>query len=457
MNRLYEGPTHLKLRGTSLTQGQPDALQTARWAVPAYSSGRSTSPSPDPDALRAVTNHALVHAALHSNNPYLRAGVFAVADRAASSARRSGSTHDDKHVTLSLSRSRSPSIGLGAPLMKPTPQGSTRNSNTAAASRPTQPTKRQTSLDATTPTPCSIRKRGQSEVTSDQRARARRSSTLISNRLKHSVDHHTSKHDDYEYQTCLSDEEESNVLITDGTVMEAIASSPSTLRRRRGHNWSSHEPGDAHEDYLTSSSNDAGRMVAFAPNVARPSDNMTKVVAHHRTTHNAADPTGAPPQRSEDMFEKLMDHFSSNFGLIRPSSDYVVLTLTTKSPAKATPRRAIATPPHVAANIPTVVEDVQESQMAPVFVSFAASPDRRAPMQISSGTTTSTHAPLDVSEKLTQLTFTCTYCHAKHMRGLQCSRCQRPLPQLRRCGDCASWMRGRFCSACGARQPAEEC
>ncbi|CUG82098.1 Hypothetical protein, putative [Bodo saltans] len=499
---LYEGPSlGFPHRGRNFTNEARHPLSAPPLRVNATlasSSGsgfsrhlvhqRSTSPSPEL-LVDALTNSSLANAALHSTNPYLRAGVFAVANNraasAASSARRSvsNSVHNEAPVSyptrrnVSLSRSRSPSTGAAASMPHQSPRSSHGTSKAAS----------------------SAMMRTQQQPTSTRELpRANRSSPAWSSDIQQRRRHH--HYDASEYSDAGSDAgdeqplEESNVWVTEGTFIEDIASPPRHLRQQHPVNRRSHLAKQTpqqrqvsgyyfsqHGDPLQSSSDEIDKMIEAKLSI--------------------------PPPTSSDVFVELMQSFSARFGSIRASTQQYVPSALAKLPVHKNLSKAPVARESNNRNNSFILDDEDDDVstplqrlelelgggrpsraqqpsaiIAPVVMSFAASPEQRrvggsSALSFPSATfghvtsqytTSESHnyyddavvdaeAPmLHVSEQLLQLTFTCNHCGAKHMRGLQCSRCQRQLPRLCRCARCASWMRGNFCSTCGCRQPSTD-
>jgi hypothetical protein len=463
-------------------------------------SQRSLSPSPEM-VVDALTNSSLAHAALHSTNPYLRAGVFAVANRAASAsssaARRSASNNASNdalqyasysHRNVSTSRSRSPSTGA-ASSMPPPSQGASMSNSSTVRGAPRRP---QAAAPGTVSEPSrasrinSASKESHASLTRSSNNRRHRSGTndmaVYSDSGEHDEAHHPL--------------EESNVWVTEGTFIEDIATPP-----RHPHSSNRHVT----QPVVTST--------ATKQQLSRREGGYY----YYQQQQHAADPnqSGAddvdsgnptvkvllPPPTSSDVFVDLMESFIKRFGSLRASTQQYVPLALAKLPEQQQRNRQAKTRQLNASTFGDDEEDDDDAStplqrlelelgggraarpqepsalIAPVVMTFAASPDRRRvggssvpplPPSATFGHVTSQHSSSDnfyddavvdaeapmlhVSEQLLQLTFTCSHCGAKHMRGLQCSRCQRSLPRLCRCAHCASWMRGKFCSSCGHRQ-----
>lgn len=459
MSKLYEGPAVGLQRAIPRRDQSHHHLGAAATAVSdaAAYSRRSTSPSPDIDALQ---NSSLVNAALQSTNPYLRAGVLAVANRAAASAaRRSASSQSTRHLP---SRSYSPQPAQHEP-SKPIASSSAKAQVSHFSAPSSHSTKAK--LVPSGQLPMNRRRHGST-------SRGFHSPTVLSR----PIDSNFFKADS-EGQASTDGDGMCNVLITDGTVMEDIASS--SPRRTLDHHLSV-RPHGRHHPSSDPSSAPVDNIAGSSNSVHRDGEDHGEREAHKRFIERPTTTTTS----KEDLFVQLMTSFSTHFGSIRQTHDYVTSTLSAHpllNKRCASPIEGALSAHHRRTKTPLqwLVEDREDGDSLPlhrdsldgrmepvprsayvapaVVVSFAASPDRRQVVQHTSqqDPPSSSEGGPTVAEQLKQLTFTCTFCSAKHMRGLQCGRCQRPLPQLRRCVVCNVWMRGNYCSTCGCRQPEE--
>jgi hypothetical protein len=496
---LYEGPS------LGFPPRRKFASEVRTSATPrSIASQRSLSPSPEM-VVDALTNSSLAHAALHSTNPYLRAGVFAVANRAASAtssgARRSASNNANNdalqyasypHRNVSTSRSRSPSTGA-ASSMPPPSQGASMGRSTTVRGAPRRP---QSAVPVTVSEPSRTRS---SRISGASKEYASLTRSSNSRRHRSDTDDMAVYSDSGEHDEAHHPLEESNVWVTEGTFIEDIASPPRHPSNRHGT-----QPVVVSTATKQQLSRQEGGYYYFQQQQQHAAD-PNQSGAGDGDSGNPTVKVLLPPPTSSDVFVELMESFMKRFGSIRASTQqYVPLALAKLPEQQQQQRNRHARTRQLNASTLGDEEDDDASTplqrleqelgggraarpqepsalIAPVVMTFAASPDRRRvggssvpplPPSATFGHVTSQHSSSDnfyddavvdaeapmlhVSEQLLQLTFTCSHCGAKHMRGLQCSRCQRSLPRLCRCAHCASWMRGKFCSTCGHRQSHQD-